>query len=155
MDYISNSGRSIWVSTSNPYIGSAHSHASDSISVIHGGGNNNVVKFIITNPLPKYNNNGPAYTHEDDNNGNQGPPYTHDDGVINTENSNGYIGIVTDAPQPVEKEDEANNEIIEFVAIDSQPVKAASSSNNIRQSFSTLVTTFSLLCLNIHTRFRF
>ena len=126
------------MSTSNAYVGSAYSHAIDGVAVIHGGGNNNVVKFILTNPLPKYNNNGPAYTHEDRDN-------------IN----NNDVDITTVLPQSVPNEDDATNEIVEIVAIDSQPVKATSGCTNVIQTYSTVFTTFSLLCLHFHSRFHF
>ena len=143
---MSNIGRSIWVSTSNAYIGSAHSHASDGISVIHGGGDNNVVKFIITSPPPKYNNNGPIYTHVDkDDNENES---VNSDGKTNND-------IVTEVPKLVPHEEDAANEIVEIVSLDLQPVKVTSGCTNVIKTFSTFLTTFSLLCLHIHSKLYF
>jgi len=148
-------GRSIWVSTSNAYIGSAHSHASVGISVIHGGGDNNVVKFIITSPPP--NNNGPIYTHVDKDDNSDGKTNdqvynndTEEDNVtmnaLGNDDSKDDVDIVTVVPKLVPHEEDAANEIVEIVSIDSQPVTATSGCSNTIQTFSTLLATFSLLC---------
>ena len=54
VEYHGNRGKQIWLSTSNPYFGSIHSEASNGITVVTGGGNNNNVKFVITDPFPAY-----------------------------------------------------------------------------------------------------
>jgi len=49
--YKGSRGREISMETSNPFFGSVSSSATKDIMVIKGGGNNNVVKFVINEPI--------------------------------------------------------------------------------------------------------
>jgi len=58
--YKGSRGREISMETSNPYFGRVSSSAAKDITVIKGGGNNNVVKFVINEPISQSTTSQPT-----------------------------------------------------------------------------------------------